>query len=1107
MDTPYRTIAAVEQDLQRFPPAISEEFQRAHEKLAPGVPSEDLLAWAVAGLRIAQQTIRSWEVSAEYYRVSPQVLSVLSFERFSVWAKQGETLSLQSPSIALSYFRVGFECVSILPMDRLAEWTQMGQSLYKGTWKSSIMAARFFDVSPAMLRALSFDDLGRLVQLLETLSHYSSDLAIEALALVADTFPRLEDSRGQLLSLLTVLVEKNWRDVKGTLEGAAKSLPRVDRQHRARFLRLAEQMITAGHSPVAPFVLDTSRAMGQLQPDGQARLLAMGEALIAIEYSVVPEFLRSGPTMLVRLKVPQAEAWFNEGVRLLKENKDAGVAFFRMESSHAEQLLESLSSTVELPKIKELMRMYSRALSGTQVEIASSQELAQKGIGWVSENKPTTEGSTVYLPPVVDQYPQKEENFDWYKVVTTHQVAHLEFDSFTFTYDRPSTLYKKDLRPRLSPKPRPPQITQGQPKPAIALEGWATDMQKFFDIFSERKMALDVFTLVEDGRLDVRVKREYAGIRSAYKRVQGDTLDTRETNEEMRAREMLVEMLVRLSLDQRTGLTIPATYKKEAERIARIAQRTFRHSQTVEDTSEATLRIYAILMSVPNKEVPPEDQEELDQSAENDSDQTGDSDSEDDKFLEQLQKEQQEKNESHQSGDEQESQEGGDAGEDKKYSSPRDVDFRGSFKPELVQLMNKLRQAQGQGQEEEQQQQISSEMLQQLLQNNVEMESPSKGDQQQVASLFANNLMREAGMPPANMPPMGQGPFVHMDEEGGPLEVHEPFSYLYDEWDFRAGDYKPRWCLVREKVVPEGDVGFWRQTVTTYAGLLNQIRRQFEMVVPESFRRIKGQTDGEDFDLDATLEAMIDKRAGITPSDKVYWKRNKVQRDVAVALLLDMSASTAEAIEEGSRSTDDWAAPNDPVEYMTWLRAHRGESGARRQYKRIIDIEKESAVLLMQGLELMDDKYGIYGFSGYGRENVEFSVIKDFHEPLNDNVRRRLDRVTPMHATRMGPAIRHATAKLDAVDAKTKVLFLLSDGRPQDRGYSREGVEKEYAVHDTKRALTEARRKNITPFCLTVDKSGHDYLKTMCQDMGYEVLADIHSLPERLPFLYRRLTV
>jgi len=33
------------------------------------------------------------------------------------------------------------------------------------------------------------------------------------------------------------------------------------------------------------------------------------------------------------------------------------------------------------------------------------------------------------------------------------------------------------------------------------------------------------------------------------------------------------------------------------------------------------------------------------------------------------------------------------------------------------------------------------------------------------------------------------------------------------------------------------------------------------------------------------------------------------------------------------------------------------------------------------------------------------------------------------------------------------------------------------------------------------------YLKTMCGDMGYEVLANISILPERLPYLCRRLTM
>ena len=283
------------------------------------------------------------------------------------------------------------------------------------------------------------------------------------------------------------------------------------------------------------------------------------------------------------------------------------------------------------------------------------------------------------------------------------------------------------------------------------------------------------------------------------------------------------------------------------------------------------------------------------------------------------------------------------------------------------------------------------------------------------------------------------------------------------------------------------------------------MRRQFELVIPESFRKVRRVIDGEDLDLDAAIEATIDRHIGLTPSEKIWWRRNKLERDVAVVFLLDMSASTAEAIDEGRPAVDDHDAPDDPVEYMMWLRTRR-EGLVRRHYKRIIDLEKESAALLIQALETIGDTYGIYGFSGYGRENVEFYVIKDIGESFQDRVKRRIDKITPMHATRMGPAIRHATSKLDTQDAKSKILFLISDGRPQDRGYSREGVEKEYAVHDTHMALIEAKRKAIVPFCLTVDKAGHDYLKTMCGDMSYEVLDNIWSLPQRLPMLYRMLT-
>lgn len=1066
------TLEQIAQELQRYPPTVHEEYTRAMQAMARMVEGERLLWWARHGLSLAQQAARSWEAAAEFFRASPAVLPVLSWEHFALWAQGGYTLCQQSPSVGVAYFRAGPGSVPRIRPSRIPQWVELGQRFYKGTWKSTALAVRFFEASPSLLASLSFPDLERFVGFLDRLTTRSYDLATECLALGEAVFPEMGEHRGAFVALLSALSETaSWREVKACFEAAARALPRLEKNQRTRFLHLAEYLAKSGYANLSAFLLEASDALAQVEAAAHSTLLSMAEALLTVAPDALPDFLKNAPTVLEHITLPQMEVWFAEGVRLLRSNREAGLAYFRLETSRSQQVLEALSSAVELARVKDLLRLYCRALAGSQVEIASSQELVQRGIGWVDKEQPTTEGSTVYLPPVVDRYPTKEENFGWYKVVSTHQVAHLEFGSFTFSYERPSALFK-DLRPRLTPTPQ--------------REGaWLTDMQRFFALFPERRLALDIFTLLEDGRLDARVKQEYAGIRSHYQRVQQDAIAERPPLENLPAREALVELLVRLSLQQ-YRLPTPMPYLKEARALARLVRLLARPEATVEDTAEATIRAYALISRIPNEQLPQEQWQEQDYSQDQE-----EQEQEGDELLQQMLQ-----NLSSQQRQEQQSQE-------QPYQSPKDVDYRGEFKPELVQLLAKLKQT-GEQRQGQSASSLTRELLEQLLRESAELEA-EQGDISQAVGMFANNIMREAGISqPPPVPAFGQGPLMHIDDEGGPLETTEPHTYLYDEWDFRAGDYKPRWCMVREKSMAEGDTAFWEQTLQTYASLVNQVRKQFELVVPETFRKIKRLKDGEEFDLDAVLEAMVDKRAGLTPSEKIYWRRNKVERDVAVAFVLDMSASTAEAIEEGKR--DEWDAPDDPVEYMLWLRSRRGEP-SRRTYKRIIDLEKESLVILIQALQTLGDQYGIYGFSGYGRENVEFYAIKDLGEPFGDSVKRRIDKISPLHATRMGPAIRHATTKLEAVDAKTKVLFLLSDGRPQDRGYSREGVEKEYAVHDTHKALIEAKQKNITPFCLTVDKNGHDYLKTMCADIGYEVLADIHALPQRLPFLYRRLTV
>ena len=131
---------------------------------------------------------------------------------------------------------------------------------------------------------------------------------------------------------------------------------------------------------------------------------------------------------------------------------------------------------------------------------------------------------------------------------------------------------------------------------------------------------------------------------------------------------------------------------------------------------------------------------------------------------------------------------------------------------------------------------------------------------------------------------------------------------------------------------------------------------------------------------------------------------------MAVAFLLDMSGSTGEAIKTVMSSVPG--------------ALDSGASSFERAQRRIIDVEKEAIVLMMDALESIGDRYGVYGFSGHGRDNVEFYVIKDIEEDFSLEIAKRFGRVGPLHATRMGPAIRHTTTKLRGEQTRVKISFL-----------------------------------------------------------------------------------
>ena len=332
---------------------------------------------------------------------------------------------------------------------------------------------------------------------------------------------------------------------------------------------------------------------------------------------------------------------------------------------------------------------------------------------------------------------------------------------------------------------------------------------------------------------------------------------------------------------------------------------------------------------------------------------------------------------------------------------------------------------------------------------------------------------------------------AQLAEGGSALQegAAQPAPLSYDEWDHYRGLYRRGWCSLYPRGAADGDGRLYPAVMAEYGHLANRIKSQMETLAVELYRKRDRLTDGDEINLDDAIASLVDLRSGNPPSDKLYRQRQRRERWAAVVFLIDISASTAETVGTAGRF---------------------GQGGAhgRLRSRRVIDLEMASIVLLARALEHLGDTYGVCAFSGYGRERIDHYTVKGLDERISAvDMARRLETLTPQHATRMGAAIRHSASLLRGHDALSKYLFLISDGRPQDKGYSRDGTDREYAIHDTRMALVEAKRDGIEPFCITIDHQGNDYMGLMMSDFGYEVLSDVSLLPARLPQLYKRLTV
>jgi nitric oxide reductase NorD protein len=284
----------------------------------------------------------------------------------------------------------------------------------------------------------------------------------------------------------------------------------------------------------------------------------------------------------------------------------------------------------------------------------------------------------------------------------------------------------------------------------------------------------------------------------------------------------------------------------------------------------------------------------------------------------------------------------------------------------------------------------------------------------------------------------------------------------YDEWDEARRAYRPGFCTVYPTPFARADPAWAREALARSRPLVRRLVRELSArrsrLAPQ-----RAQRDGEAIDLDAFVRHLAAANAFEAGAPRLYVRRARAHRDLATTLLLDLSLSS-----------DAWVDD-----------------------RRVLDVTRESALVLGEVAEALGDPLEILGFASHTRNRCRVFEIRPAGTPWATG-RARLGALVPQGYTRIGPALRHAAQALARRPAKDRLLLLLTDGKPTD--YDR--YEGRHGIADVRQAVREADRLGVRVHALAIDRAARDDLPAMVGPGRFHALRDAADLPRALVSVY-----
>lgn len=300
--------------------------------------------------------------------------------------------------------------------------------------------------------------------------------------------------------------------------------------------------------------------------------------------------------------------------------------------------------------------------------------------------------------------------------------------------------------------------------------------------------------------------------------------------------------------------------------------------------------------------------------------------------------------------------------------------------------------------------------------------------------------------------------------ESAELEEQEVVC-TYPEWDRAKNTYKPDFCKVHIWPSKRADEAYVINALKDNGITLRALRKMFARFFND-LETVRHLQQGEELDTDALTDLVADIRSGHSADERIYTSKRKRNRDVSILFLLDRSLSS-----------DGYAAGS-----------------------RIIDVEKQVALLMGEVLTEYKIDFQVDGFCSRTRNYCSYTTYKDFDGRWAAQ-RGQIAAMEPEGYTRIGPALRHAGNILSKRESRSKWIVLLSDGKPND--YDK--YEGKYGLADVKKALGELNEMHISTHVFAIEEQARYYLPLMFGTKKYNVLSNHREMLYSLSALCERI--